>query len=165
MAAQAVRRFGIIAKLMEQPVTDKILFSSLALDPQILRAVEEQGYTEPTPIQVQAIPHILAGRDLMAMAQTGTGKTAAFTLPLLQRLLPHASSSASPARHPIRALILTPTRELAIQVEESVVTYSKHVPLRSTVVYGGTDIRTQKTRADERCGNSGGDTRASTGSC
>ena len=147
MAAQAARRFGIIARLMEQPVTDKtdkILFSSLALDAQILRAVEEQGYTEPTPIQVQAIPHILAGRDLMAMAQTGTGKTAAFTLPLLQRLLPHASSSASPARHPIRALILTPTRELAIQVEESVVTYSKHVPLRSTVVYGGTDIRAQK---------------------
>ncbi len=144
MAAQAARRFGIMPEYMEQPATDKILFSSLALDPQILRAVEEQGYTEPTPIQVQAIPHILAGRDLMAMAQTGTGKTAAFTLPLLQRLLPHASSSASPARHPIRALILTPTRELAIQVEESVVTYSKHVLLRSTVVYGGTDIRTQK---------------------
>ncbi len=145
MAAQAMQQqSGIMPELMEESAPDKILFSSLALDPQILRAVEEQGYTEPTPIQVQAIPHILAGRDLMAMAQTGTGKTAAFTLPLLQRLLPHASSSASPARHPIRALILTPTRELAIQVEESVVTYSKHVPLRSTVVYGGTDIRTQK---------------------
>ena len=131
-------------EVMEEPAITKVMFSSLNLDPQILRAVEEEGYTEPTPIQAQAIPHVLAGRDLMAMAQTGTGKTAAFTLPLLQRLLPHASSSASPARHPIRALILTPTRELAIQVEESVVTYSKHVPLRSTVVFGGIDIKTQK---------------------
>ena len=129
---------------MEEPTVAKITFSSLNLDPQILRAVEEEGYTEPTPIQVQAIPHVLAGRDLMAMAQTGTGKTAAFTLPLLQRLLPHASTSVSPARHPIRALILAPTRELAIQVEESVKTYSKHVLLRSTVVFGGIDIRTQK---------------------
>ena len=120
------------------------MFSSLHLDPQILRAIEEEGYTEPTPIQAQAIPQILAGRDLMAMAQTGTGKTAAFTLPLLQRLLPHASTSASPARHPIRALILAPTRELAIQVEKSVETYSRHVPLRSTVVFGGIDIKTQK---------------------
>ena len=120
------------------------MFSSLNLDAQILRAIEEEGYTEPTPIQAQAIPHILAGRDLMAMAQTGTGKTAAFTLPLLQRLLPHASTSASPARHPIRALILAPTRELAIQVEKSVETYSRHVPLRSTVVFGGIDIKTQK---------------------
>src|SRR3990167_9880396 len=77
---------------------DKIMFSSLNLDAQILRAIEEEGYTEPTPIQAQAIPHVLAGRDLMAMAQTGTGKTAAFTLPLLQRLLPHASTSTSPAR-------------------------------------------------------------------
>jgi superfamily II DNA/RNA helicase len=130
--------------MKQAAATSKLLFSSLNLDPHILRAVEDQGYTEPTPIQVQAIPHVLAGRDLMAMAQTGTGKTAAFTLPLLQRLLPHANSSASPARHPIRALILAPTRELAIQVEESVKTYSKHVPLRSTVVYGGTDIKLQK---------------------
>ena len=124
--------------------TAPLKFSSLELDPQILRAIEEQGYTEPTPIQAQAIPHILAGRDLMAMAQTGTGKTAAFTLPLLQLLLPHASSSASPARHQIRALVLAPTRELAIQVEESIDTYSKHVLLRSTVVYGGVDIKAQK---------------------
>ena len=120
------------------------MFSSLNLDPQILRAIEDQGYTEPTPIQAQAIPHVLSGRDLMAMAQTGTGKTAAFTLPVLQRLLPHANTSTSPARHPVRALILAPTRELAIQVEESVETYSSHVPLRSTVVYGGTDIKAQK---------------------
>ncbi len=124
--------------------TDKILFSSLALDPLIQRAIDEMGYTEPTPIQAQAIPHAIAGRDLMAMAQTGTGKTAAFSLPILQRLLPQANTSASPARHPIRALILAPTRELAIQVGESVTAYSKHVPLRSTVVYGGTDIKAQK---------------------
>jgi superfamily II DNA/RNA helicase len=119
-------------------------FSSLNLDPLILKAVEDTGYTTPTPIQIQAIPHVLAGRDLMAMAQTGTGKTAAFTLPLLHRLLPQANTSASPARHPIRALILAPTRELAIQVEESVKTYSKHVALSSTVVFGGIDIKTQK---------------------
>jgi ATP-dependent RNA helicase RhlE len=129
---------------MADTATPNVKFSSLNLDPQILRAIEEEGYTEPTPIQAQAIPQVLAGRDLMAMAQTGTGKTAAFTLPLLQLLMPHASSSASPARHPIRALILAPTRELAIQVEKSVETYSKHVQLRSTVVYGGTDIKAQK---------------------
>ncbi|MBI5439290.1 MAG: DEAD/DEAH box helicase [Nitrosomonadales bacterium] len=129
---------------MADTAVTKVMFSSLNLDPQILRAIEEEGYTEPTPVQAQAIPHVLAGRDLMAMAQTGTGKTAAFTLPLLQRLLPHASTSASPARHPVRALILAPTRELAIQVEESVETYSRHVPLRSTVVFGGIDIKTQK---------------------
>ncbi len=119
-------------------------FSSLNLDPLILKAVEDTGYTTPTPIQQKAIPLVMEGRDLMAMAQTGTGKTAAFTLPLLQRLLPHANTSASPAKHPIRALILAPTRELAIQVEESVETYSKHVALRSTVVFGGVDIKTQK---------------------
>ena len=129
---------------MEQPAAEKITFSTLNLDPHILRAIEEQGYTEATPIQAQAIPHVLAGRDLMAMAQTGTGKTAAFALPLLQRLMPHASTSASPARHPVRALILAPTRELAIQVGESVEAYAKHVPLRSTVVFGGVDIKTQK---------------------
>jgi superfamily II DNA/RNA helicase len=120
-----------------------ITFASLNLAPEILRAIEEQGYTKPTPIQAQAIPLVLEGRDLMAGAQTGTGKTAAFTLPLLQKLLPHASTSSSPARHPVRALILTPTRELAIQVEESVQAYGKHVPLRSLVVFGGVDIKTQ----------------------
>jgi ATP-dependent RNA helicase RhlE len=118
-------------------------FDSLGLSPAILRAIAEQGYTEPTPIQTQAIPVVLEGRDIMGGAQTGTGKTAAFTLPMLQRLSVHANTSPSPARHPIRALILTPTRELAVQVEESVKTYSKYVDLRSTVVYGGTDIRNQ----------------------
>ena len=118
-------------------------FASLGLVPELLKALEESGYTTPTPIQSQAIPLVLQGRDLMAGAQTGTGKTAAFALPILQKLLPYASNSASPARHPVRALILTPTRELAIQVEESVQTYARHVPLRSLVVFGGVDIKTQ----------------------
>jgi len=94
-------------------------------------------------VQEQAIPLVLAGRDLMAGAQTGTGKTAAFALPILQRFAPQASASTSPARHPVRALILTPTRELAVQVAESFRDYGKHVPLRSTVVYGGVDMNAQ----------------------
>jgi ATP-dependent RNA helicase RhlE len=112
-------------------------FDALGLSPELLRAVAEQGYTEPTPIQQKAIPVVLAGQDVQAAAQTGTGKTAGFTLPILHRLQPMASSSPSPARHPVRALVLTPTRELAAQVEESVKAYSKYVPLRSTVIYGG----------------------------
>jgi ATP-dependent RNA helicase RhlE len=118
-------------------------FDSLGLAPELLRAVREQGYETPTPVQAQAIPIVLQGRDLMAGAQTGTGKTAAFTLPLLQRLAGYANTSASPARHPIRALILTPTRELAMQVEESVRTYGKYVPLRSTTIFGGVNINPQ----------------------
>jgi ATP-dependent RNA helicase RhlE len=111
--------------------------------PELLRAVAEQGYTEPTPIQSQAIPIVLSGRDLLGAAQTGTGKTAGFTLPLLQRLAPLATKSFSPALHPVRCLILTPTRELAIQVHESVQTYGKHVPLRAFCVYGGVNINPQ----------------------
>ena len=103
----------------------------------------ELGYDKPTPVQEQAIPLVLQGRDLMAGAQTGTGKTAAFALPILQRLAPQASTSTSPARHPVRALILTPTRELAIQVEESFREYGKHLPLRTAVVYGGVDMNAQ----------------------
>ncbi|MBI3716242.1 MAG: DEAD/DEAH box helicase [Betaproteobacteria bacterium] len=118
-------------------------FAALNLLPELLRAVEEQGYTEPTPIQAKAIPEILARHDIMGCAQTGTGKTAGFTLPLLQLLHPHASTSTSPARHPVRALVLVPTRELAAQVEESVRTYGKYVPLRIAVVYGGIDIKPQ----------------------
>ena len=118
-------------------------FDELGLAPELLRAVSEEGYTEPTPIQAQAIPIVLAGKDLMGGAQTGTGKTAAFTLPLLQRILPFASPSPSPARHPVRILMLAPTRELAIQVFESVKTYSKYVPLRSLCAYGGVDIKPQ----------------------
>jgi ATP-dependent RNA helicase RhlE len=94
-------------------------------------------------VQEQAIPLVLGGRDLMAGAQTGTGKTAAFALPILQRLAPLASTSASPARHPVRALVLTPTRELAVQVAESFHDYGKNLPLRSTVVYGGVDMNAQ----------------------
>ncbi len=124
-------------------MTETIKFDSLGLAPALLKALTDSGYTTPTPIQVQAIPLALAGGDLMAGAQTGTGKTAAFALPLLQKLLPLANNGASPAKHPVRALILTPTRELAIQVEESVKAYAKHTPLRSLVVFGGVDIRTQ----------------------
>ena len=120
-----------------------ITFADFGLDPLIQKAVSEQGYTSPTPIQAQAIPHVLLGQDLMGAAQTGTGKTAAFVLPIIQRILRHASSSASPARHPIRALVLTPTRELAVQVAENAANYSRHTDLRSAVVYGGVDMKEQ----------------------
>ncbi|HET9338877.1 MAG TPA: DEAD/DEAH box helicase [Casimicrobiaceae bacterium] len=118
-------------------------FEELGLRPELLRAVADSGYTHPTPIQAQAIPVILEGRDVMGGAQTGTGKTAGFALPILQKLLPQANSSPSPARHPVRALILAPTRELAIQVEEAVKTYGKYTGLRSTCVFGGVDIKQQ----------------------
>ena len=129
--------------MTETVILDNLAFTDLGLAPELLKALTESGYTKPTPIQAQAIPVALAGGDLMAGAQTGTGKTAAFALPLLQELLPLASSSASPAKHPVRALILVPTRELAIQVEASVKAYAKHTSLRSLVVYGGVDIKTQ----------------------
>jgi len=122
---------------------DSSSFDQLGLIAPLLQAVRDQGYEQPTPVQAQAIPLVLAGRDLMAGAQTGTGKTAAFALPILQRLAPLASTSASPARHPVRVLVLTPTRELAIQVEQSFRDYAKHLPLRSTVVYGGADMDAQ----------------------
>lgn len=114
-------------------------FSTLGLSAEILRAVAEQGYSEPTPIQAKAIPVVLDGRDLLAGAQTGTGKTAGFTLPLLQRL--HAAGR--PQHKAPRALVLTPTRELAAQVQESVRTYGKYLPLRSTVIFGGVGINPQ----------------------
>ena len=118
-------------------------FAELGLRPEILRAITESGYTTPTPIQAQAIPEILAGHDIMGGAQTGTGKTAGFGLPILQKLLPYANTSPSPARHHVRALIIAPTRELAIQVEEQIKEYGKHTNLRSTCVFGGVDIRQQ----------------------
>ncbi len=118
-------------------------FDHFGLSPDILRAVNEQGYQIPTPIQDQAIPLVLAGRDMMGRAQTGTGKTAAFALPMLERLRAHANTSFSPARHPVRALILTPTRELAVQVGDSFRSYGRHVPLRNLVVYGGVPIEPQ----------------------
>ena len=113
------------------------MFTTLGLSEALTRAVAEQGYTEPTPIQLQAIPVVLAGRDLLGAAQTGTGKTAGFTLPMLQRLSANPPSGDAPGRHPIRALILTPTRELAAQVHESVRTYGKNMRLRSAVIFGG----------------------------
>ena len=118
-------------------------FETLALDAKLLRAVTESGYTAMTPIQAKAIPLVLAGRDVMGAAQTGTGKTAAFSLPLLQKMLKHETASMSPARHPVRALVLTPTRELADQVANNVKTYAKHTQLRATVVFGGIDMKPQ----------------------
>jgi ATP-dependent RNA helicase RhlE len=115
-------------------------FNTLGLSAELLRAVTDKGYGEPTPIQVKAIPVILEGRDILAGAQTGTGKTAGFTLPLLQRL---SAQVPGTDRRVLRALILTPTRELAAQVEESVRTYGKHLPLKSTVVYGGVGFNPQ----------------------
>lgn len=120
-----------------------MLFEQLGLSADLLRAISDQGYTQPTPIQEQAIPVILDGKDVMGGAQTGTGKTASFTLPMLRRLEIYASTSMSPAKHPIRALILVPTRELAVQVHESVKTYGKYLALRSTVIYGGVSIDVQ----------------------
>jgi len=118
-------------------------FDTLALDAKLLRAVADSGYTAMTPIQAKAIPVVLAGRDVMGAAQTGTGKTAAFTLPLLQRMMKHENASMSPARHPVRALVLAPTRELADQVANNVKAYAKHSQLRSTVVFGGVDMKPQ----------------------
>ena len=118
-------------------------FSELSLAAPLARAVAEMGYESMTPIQAQAIPVVLEGRDVMGAAQTGTGKTAAFSLPLLQRLLKHENASTSPARHPVRALVLLPTRELADQVAQQIELYAKHTQLRSTVVFGGMDMKPQ----------------------
>ncbi|MCP4996535.1 MAG: ATP-dependent RNA helicase RhlE [Gammaproteobacteria bacterium] len=115
-------------------------FENLGLSAELLRAISEQGYTEPTPIQRKAIPTILEGKDVLAGAQTGTGKTAGFTLPLLQLL---SKRPASKGRRPVRTLVLTPTRELAAQVGESVETYGRHLPLKSAVVFGGVKINPQ----------------------
>jgi ATP-dependent RNA helicase RhlE len=115
-----------------------VLFNELGLSAELLRAVEEQGYTKATPVQQQAIPLILKGGDVLAGAQTGTGKTAGFTLPMLHRLQ-HGTKN----RRSIRALVLTPTRELAAQVADSVRSYGSHLPFRSAVIYGGVSINTQ----------------------
>jgi ATP-dependent RNA helicase RhlE len=136
-------------------VCAKMHFDDLGLEPRLLRAVAEEGYSAPTPIQTAAIPHVLAGRDLLGLAQTGTGKTAAFALPMLQRLTqstvasPGAQNGASQRTlgseaRPIRALILTPTRELASQIGESFATYGKYLSLRHTVIFGGVGMEAQK---------------------
>ncbi len=119
-------------------------FDSLGLSAEILRAISEKGYDKPTPIQQQAIPLVLEGRDLMGGAQTGTGKTAGFTLPLLDRLV--KTSKSGKGRRPVRALVLTPTRELAAQVHENVQTYGRYLPLKTAVVFGGVSINPQKMK-------------------
>ena len=118
-------------------------FTDLPLSADILKAVAEKGYTTPSPIQQQAIPAVLAGRDLMAAAQTGTGKTAGFTLPLLQLLAEGRTQGRKVQANQVRALILTPTRELAAQIAENVALYGKYLPLRSTLVFGGVKINPQ----------------------
>jgi ATP-dependent RNA helicase RhlE len=125
-------------------------FADLGLAEEIVRAVTEHGYTTPTPIQTQAIPAVLSGGDLLAGAQTGTGKTAGFVLPILQRLSDKSVKGPSSGRPPIRALILTPTRELAAQVEESVRVYGKHTKLSSMVMFGGVGINPQIQRLRSR---------------
>ena len=115
-------------------------FTALGLGPNISKAVREAGYTEPTPIQTKAIPAILRGRDVIGIAQTGTGKTAAFVLPILQRLSTHGSKTG---RRGLRALIVAPTRELVVQIEENVRKYSRHLHIRSATVYGGVGERPQ----------------------
>ena len=123
--------------------TPIMAFAQLQLADPIAKAVAEMGYETMTPIQAQAIPVVLAGKDVMGAAQTGTGKTAAFALPLLQRMMKHDNPSTSPARHPVRALVLLPTRELADQVAQQVKLYAKYTNLRSAVVFGGMDMKPQ----------------------
>jgi ATP-dependent RNA helicase RhlE len=118
-------------------------FAELGLRPELLAAVADAGYTEPTPVQREAIPHVLSGRDLFAAAQTGTGKTAAFVLPILHRLASEPPVAAD--RPGMRVLVLTPTRELAVQIEDNVRTYGAHLPIRSAIVYGGMPMAPQVT--------------------
>ena len=134
-----------IPELKIETKTDDLpmAFAQLQLADPLARAVEEMGYVSMTPIQAQAIPVVLQGHDVMGAAQTGTGKTAAFSLPLLQRMLKHENASTSPARHPVRALVLLPTRELADQVAKSIKDYAKYTQLRSAVVFGGMDMKPQ----------------------
>jgi len=118
-------------------------FDTLPLDAKLLRAIEVQGYAHMTPIQAKAIPLVLEGRDVMGAAQTGTGKTAAFSIPLLQKMMKHENASMSPARHPVRAVVLAPTRELADQVANNIKAYAKQTNLRVAVVFGGMDMKPQ----------------------
>ena len=131
------------AAVAPEAIAPQVQFADFGLHADIFRALSEMGYVIPTPIQAQAIPVVLTGKDVMGAAQTGTGKTAGFALPILHRLMPLASSSPSPARHPVRALMLAPTRELADQIYVNVREYAKHTPLRVACVYGGVDIKPQ----------------------
>ena len=130
--------------MTEEKTEASLSFEELDLAPEVLNAVRDAGYTHPTPIQQQAIPLALAGRDLIGLAQTGTGKTAGFTLPIVHNLItaPLASENGEPA-HRVRVLILTPTRELAAQVEESFRKYGKHTELRVVPIYGGVGLEPQ----------------------
>jgi len=128
-----------------------VRFIDFGLAEPIARAIAEIGYEVPTPIQAKAIPVVMQGVDVMGAAQTGTGKTAGFALPILNRLMRHANMSASPARHPVRALILAPTRELADQIYENVHLYAKHSGLRSAAVFGGVDIKPQIKQLRNGC--------------
>jgi ATP-dependent RNA helicase RhlE len=130
-----------IAPVEADPAT--LEFASLGLAPVLEKAILASGYTTMTPIQAKAIPIVLAGRDVMGAAQTGTGKTAAFSLPLLQKMMKHESASVSPARHPVRALVLAPTRELADQVANNVKSYAQFSKLRVACVFGGIDMKPQ----------------------
>ena len=134
---------GVSAALAAADAARLDSFSQLQLAAPLMRAVSELGYESMTPIQAQAIPMVLQGHDVMGAAQTGTGKTAAFSLPLLQRMLKHENASTSPARHPVRALVLLPTRELADQVAQAVKAYAKYTNLRTAVVFGGMDMKPQ----------------------
>src|SRR5882724_8259363 len=127
----------------EAAAPDLMKFSALGLAPVLEKAIAETGYTTMTPIQAKAIPIVLAGRDVMGAAQTGTGKTAAFSLPLLHKMLRHENASMSPARHPVRALVIAPTRELADQVADNIKGYAAHSKLRVAVVFGGIDMKPQ----------------------
>lgn len=126
-------------------------FAELGLGAEIVAALQEQGYRQPTPIQEAAIPKALAGHDLLAAAQTGTGKTAAFMLPSLERLKRYANASASPAMHPVRMLVLTPTRELADQIDQNTQRYIKNLPLRHTVLFGGVNMDKQTAQLRAGC--------------
>jgi len=124
----------------------KVSFTDLGLSEPLLKAVRDQGYDTPSPIQAQAIPAVISGRDVMAAAQTGTGKTAGFTLPLLELLSQGGKAQSRVQSNNVRALVLTPTRELAAQVSDSIATYGKHLKLHSTVVFGGVKINPQMMR-------------------
>ncbi|WP_066569879.1 DEAD/DEAH box helicase [Snodgrassella sp. CFCC 13594] len=126
-------------------------FSDLGLSNEIVSALIDQGYATPTPIQAAAIPKALAGNDLLAAAQTGTGKTAAFMLPSLERLKRYATTSTSPAMHPVRMLVLTPTRELADQIDQNVQSYMKNLSLRHAVLFGGMNMDAQKQALRAGC--------------
>jgi ATP-dependent RNA helicase RhlE len=134
---------NVASENLPTPTTESLEFASVGLSESLQRAVAAQGYTLMTPIQAKAIPIVLAGRDVMGAAQTGTGKTAAFSLPLLHKMLRHENASMSPARHPVRALVIAPTRELADQVAANIKGYAAQTKLRVAVVYGGIDMKPQ----------------------